>query len=194
MCLIEGEVAAEPLLHAAYEEVLVAGGNPIVNLSMQGQAATYFKHATDEQLEWVSPVSRWGAENADVRIMAMASANTRELSAVAPERQTTRQRAMEPVMTTALERAAKGEFRWALTLFPTHAYAAEAFFIDRESARKQFIVDLRRQIEVGQLLIGGHQCHPVPEPGQPIQSEQPRPQCGVSHVELLRWLAKATLR
>jgi hypothetical protein len=26
---------------------------------------------------------------------------------------------------------------------------AEAFFIDRESARKQFIVDLRRQIEVG---------------------------------------------
>jgi aminopeptidase len=126
VCLIEGEVAAEPLLHAVYEEVLVAGGNPIVNLSMQGQAATYFRHASEEQLEWVSPVSKWGAENADVRIMAMASANTRELSAVPPERQTTRQRAMEPVMRTALERAAKGEYRWALTLFPTHAYASEA--------------------------------------------------------------------
>jgi aminopeptidase len=126
VCLIEGEVAAEPLLHAVYEEVLAAGGHPIVNLSMQGQAATYFKHATDDQLEWVSPVSKWGAENADVRIMAMASANTRELSAVAPERQTARQRAMEPVMSTALARAAAGEFRWALTLFPTHAYASEA--------------------------------------------------------------------
>ncbi|MGH2990850.1 MAG: aminopeptidase [Solirubrobacterales bacterium] len=126
VCLIEGEVAAQPLLHAVYEEVLRAGGNPIVNLSMEGQAATYFKHASDEQLEWVSPVSKWAAENADARIMAMASANTRELSGVAPERQTERQRAMEPVMRTALERSAEGEYRWALTLFPTHAYASEA--------------------------------------------------------------------
>jgi aminopeptidase len=126
VCLIEGGVAAEPLLQALYEEVLMAGANPIVNLSMDGQAATYFKHATDEQLEWVSPVSKWAAENADVRIMAMASANTRELSAVPPERQTLRQRAMEPVMRTALERSAAGEYRWALTLFPTHAYASEA--------------------------------------------------------------------
>jgi aminopeptidase len=126
VCLIEGEVAAQPLLQAVYEEVLKAGGNPIVNLTMEGQAATYFKHATDEQLEWVSPVSRWAAENADARIMVMASANTRELSAVPPERQTQRQRAMEPIMSTALERAAAGEYRWALTLFPTHAYASEA--------------------------------------------------------------------
>jgi aminopeptidase len=126
VCLIEGETGAQPLLHAVYEEVLRAGGNPIVNLTMEGQAATYFKHASEEQLEWVSPVSQWAAENADARIMVMASANTRELSAVPPERQTMRQRAMEPVMRTALERAARGEYRWALTLFPTHAYASEA--------------------------------------------------------------------
>jgi aminopeptidase len=125
-CLIEGEVAAQPLLQAVYEEVLRAGGNPIVNIAMEGQAATYFKHAGDEQLEWVSPVSRWAAENADARIMVMASSNTRELSGVPPERQTQRQRAMEPIMHTALERSAAGKYKWALTLFPTHAYASEA--------------------------------------------------------------------
>jgi len=126
VCLIEGETVAEPLLRAVYEEVLRTGGHPIVNLALEGQAATYFKHASDEQLDWISPVSEWASENADARIFVMASSNTRELSQVPPERQTARQQAMEPIMRRSLERAAAGEFRWALTLFPTHAYASEA--------------------------------------------------------------------
>src|SRR5512134_1742423 len=87
VCTIEGESAAEPLLQAIYEEVLQAGGNPIVQMAMEGQAAAYFEHASDAQLEWVSPVARWAVENADVRIAVMASENTRALSAVLPERQ-----------------------------------------------------------------------------------------------------------
>lgn len=126
VCLIEGETAAEPLMQALYEEVLRAGAHPIVNLAMEGQAAAYFKHASEEQLAWVSPIAEWVAESADARIMVMAKANTRELSGVSPERQTARQRAMEPVMRKVLERSAAGQFRWALTLFPTHAYASEA--------------------------------------------------------------------
>ena len=125
-CLIEGEVSAEPLLQAVYEQVLEAGGNPIVSMSMEGQAAAYFKHASDRQLEWVSPVARWAAEEADCRIAVMAKANTRDLSQVPPERQTLRQRATQPLMETAMSRAAEGAYRWALTLFPTHAYAGEA--------------------------------------------------------------------
>ncbi len=125
-CLIEGGSPAEPLLQAVYEEVLEAGGNPIVSMSMEAQTAAYFKHATDEQLEWISPLSEWAADNADARIAVMASANTRDLSQVPPERQTRRQRATQPLMQRAMERAAEGSYRWALTLFPTNAYAAEA--------------------------------------------------------------------
>ena len=73
VCTIEGESAAEPLLQAVYEEVLKAGGNPIVNMALEDQSSAYFKHASDSQLEWVSPVSEWAVENADVRIAAMAS-------------------------------------------------------------------------------------------------------------------------
>jgi aminopeptidase len=126
VCTIEGESAAEPLLLAVYEEVLLAGGNPIVSMAMQGQTAAYFKRASDSQLEWISPLARWKAETADVSIHAMASTNVRELSQVPPERQTRRQAATREVSNRMLERAAEGSHRWALTLFPTEAYAAEA--------------------------------------------------------------------
>jgi aminopeptidase len=126
VCAVEGEATAEPLLLAIYEEVLKAGGHPILNMGAHGQAAAYFKHASDAQLDWVSPVAEWMVDKADIRIAVMASANTRELSQVPPERQTRRQAATKDLMRRAMERSAKGQFRWALTLFPTHAYASEA--------------------------------------------------------------------
>jgi aminopeptidase len=123
---IDGESAAAPLLLAVYEEVLKAGANPIMNVALDGQAAAYYRHASDAQLDWISPVSEWALEKADVRIAVGASANTRELSEVPPERQSRRQSATGELLNRALERAAKGEFRWVYTLFPTNAYAAEA--------------------------------------------------------------------
>jgi aminopeptidase len=126
VCTIEGESAAEPLLRAIYEEVLKAGGNPIVQMAMEGQSSAYFDHATDAQLDWVSPPAEWAVENADVRIAVMASENTRALSQVPPERQARRQAATKRLMKRAMERSAEGSYRWALTLYPTHAYASEA--------------------------------------------------------------------
>ncbi len=123
---IDGEAGAEPLLRAVYEEVLKAGAHPILNVSLDGLAATYYKHASDEQLEWISPMTKWMAENADVRIGIGASANTRELSAVPPERQTRRQMATGDLMARMMDRSAAGDFRWCYTLYPTNAYASEA--------------------------------------------------------------------
>jgi aminopeptidase len=123
---IDGGSEAEPLLLAVYEEVLKAGANPILNVSLDGQVASYYRHASDQQLDWVSPVSEWLLDNVDVRIAVGADVNTRELSAVPPERQTRRQRAMGDLMNRAMERSARGEFRWVYTLYPTNAYAAEA--------------------------------------------------------------------
>ena len=123
---IDGDNAAEPLLLAVYEEVLKAGGNPVLNVSLDGQAVSYFKYASDSHLDWVSPVSEWMVENVDVRIAVGASTNTRELSGVPPERQMRRQAATGDLMARAMNRSAAGEFRWCYTLFPTSAYASEA--------------------------------------------------------------------
>jgi aminopeptidase len=123
---IDGEVGAEPLLRAVYEEVLKAGAHPILNVALDGVAAAYYRHANDEQLTWVSPVTRWMVESADVRIGIGASANTRELSKVPPERQMRRQAAMGELQARMMDRSAAGEFRWCYTLYPTNAYASEA--------------------------------------------------------------------
>ena len=123
---IDGESAAAPLLLAVYEEVLKAGANPVLNIALEGQIAAYFKHASDDQLRWISPFAEWMVDNADVRIAIGASTNTRELSGVAPERQMLRQSATGDLMTRAMKRSAEGDFRWCYTLYPTSAYASEA--------------------------------------------------------------------
>ena len=126
VCLVQGETAGELLLLSLYEQVLRRGAFPIVELMMEGQSATFFKYATDTQLDWVPPPAEWGAEHADARLRVMADTNTRALSGIDPERQTRRQSAVRPLMETMMQRSAAGELRWALTLFPTQAYAAEA--------------------------------------------------------------------
>jgi aminopeptidase len=126
VCLIEGESEGEPLLQAIFEEVLAAGGQPVVNMALAEQAASFFRLGSEAQLGWVSPVAEWAVENADCRFAVMAKSNVRDLASVDPARQAIRRRAMAPLMTRSMERSAAGKYRWALTLFPTHAYASEA--------------------------------------------------------------------
>jgi aminopeptidase len=126
VCVIQSPASAEPLVQAAYEEVLRAGGLPVVQLAPDGAPAAFYELASDEQLDWVPPPAEWAAENADVRIAIMADVNPRELSRADPKKQARAQKARKPLMETSMRRAAEGEYRWALTLFPTHAYASEA--------------------------------------------------------------------
>jgi aminopeptidase len=126
VCVIQSTTTAEPLVQAVYEEVLRAGGLPVLQLAPEGASAAFYELASDEQLDWIPPTAEWAAESADVRIAIMADANARELSQTEPARQARAQRARKPLMETSMRRAAAGEYRWALTLFPTHAYASEA--------------------------------------------------------------------
>jgi aminopeptidase len=124
--VIQSTTTAEPLVQAIYEEVLRAGGNPVFNLSPEGAQAAFFDHATDDQLDFVAPPLAWGYTDADVRIAVLAEANTRALTRTDPEKQSRAQKARKPLLDASMQRAADGDYRWALTLFPTHAYAAEA--------------------------------------------------------------------
>ena len=125
-CLIEGTTAAEPLIAAVYERVIDAGGQPLVSMSFDEQASSFYSRASDAQLDWISPLQRWAAEEADCRIVIGADVNTRELSRVDPGRQTRRQAATKALMDRTFERAAEGSHRWVYTLYPTNAYASDA--------------------------------------------------------------------
>ena len=126
VCVIQSTTAAEVLVQAVYEEVLRAGGLPVMALTTDGAQAAFYELASDEQLDWVAPTSEWAAEHADVRIGIMADVNPRELSRADPAKQARSQKARKPLMETSMRRSAAGEHRWSLTLFPTHGYASEA--------------------------------------------------------------------
>src|SRR5919197_5469419 len=126
VCSIAASTAAEPLVQAVYEEVLRAGGLPIMQLQTSGALAAFYELASDEQLDWVPPTTEWTVENADVHISVMASLNTRELSRADPKKQARHQKARKQIMETSMRRSAGESDRRALTVFPTHAYASEA--------------------------------------------------------------------
>jgi len=126
VCVIQSTTAAELLVQAVYEEVLRAGGLPVMQLTTEGAQAALYDLAGGEQLDFVPPPAQWAAEHADVRIAVMADVNARELSRADPKKQARAQKARRGLMETSMKRSAAGEYRWALTLFPTQAYASEA--------------------------------------------------------------------
>src|SRR5215212_6586869 len=123
---ISGGVAAEPLLRAIFRAVLRNGGHPVLLPSFSEEQADFFHHASDEQLEYISPLERWVLEEAPVTIAVQASTNTRALSAIDPSRQSVWSRARTELRKMAFARAARGERRWSSTIFPTPAHAQDA--------------------------------------------------------------------
>ena len=126
VCVIQATTAAELLVQAVFEEVLRAGGQPVMQMTTNGAQAAFFELASGDQLDFVPPPSEWAAEQAETRIAIMSEVNSRALSRVDPKKQARAQKARRGLMETMMRRSAAGEHRWALTLFPTHSYASEA--------------------------------------------------------------------
>jgi aminopeptidase len=125
-CAIRATTNAEPLVQAIYEEILRAGGHAMFALTPVEALPSFYELANDDQLEYVPEPMRWPYETADVAFAIMADANTRALSDVDPAKQARVQKARKSLLNASMERTAKGEHRWALTMFPTQAFAAEA--------------------------------------------------------------------
>jgi aminopeptidase len=123
---VESMSLASPLLQEIYRGVLEAGGHPLPRISIEGMTETLLKHGNDEQLDWLNPARVDDIETVDVRIAVTAPKNTRRLTTVDPARQARSDRAVEPLRTRYLDRAAAGELRWVLTAYPTQAAAQDA--------------------------------------------------------------------
>jgi aminopeptidase len=123
---LESTPLAAPLVRELYRRVLDAGGHPLPRISLEGTSASLLEHGDDEQLDWVNPTRVDDIETVDVRIAVGAPGNTRRLTGVDPVRQARADRAIEPLRTRYLDRAAAGELRWVLTGYPTEASAQDA--------------------------------------------------------------------
>ena len=85
-----------------------------------------FKHANDAQLQYIPASVKLDNDTTDVEINVMADVNTKALTNIDPSRMALRARANAEMNRMFMERAARGEVRWTLTLFPTQAHAQEA--------------------------------------------------------------------
>jgi len=124
--VIEADALAAPLIRAVYAHVLQTGGHPLVLAQLEGLDETFFRYASEEQLKHVSEVSKLIINTYDVRIALVADHNTKALSNIDPARMVLRSRARTELMETFMRRAAAGELKWTLTIFPTNAFAQDA--------------------------------------------------------------------
>jgi aminopeptidase len=117
---------AEELALAVYAAALKAGAHVFVQNSLPDAEEIFYKYASDAQLDFISPVRRLITETFDASLVIEALHNTRTLSGVDPARMARARKAGAPLGKLFMERAARGEMRWCLTVYPTHAMAQEA--------------------------------------------------------------------
>jgi aminopeptidase len=117
---------AEELTLAVYEELIKAGSFPYIVNEVPGSQEIFFKYANDDQLDYISPVTKMLFETYDASINLWSDYNTRRLSGADNAKIARTRRASSPLMKTSMQRTAAGEFRWVLTAYPTHAMAQEA--------------------------------------------------------------------
>ena len=117
---------ADELTLAVYEEVIKAGGHPFVVNEVPGVEEIFLKFASDEQLDYVSPISKLVLETFDASIAIWTETNTRELSGIHPERLSRNRKAQSALMKTSMQRSAEGSYKWTLTVYPNNSMAQEA--------------------------------------------------------------------
>ncbi|MCJ7718085.1 MAG: aminopeptidase [Anaerolineales bacterium] len=123
---IEATTAAEPLVRALYQEILMHGGHPYPMLKIPEQDKELFSLANDDQLKHIDQLRTQAYEQFESRIRIYSLTNPSQLSGFPPEKQTQFQKAKMPILKTQMERGEKDEFKWVTTLFPTAAYAKQA--------------------------------------------------------------------
>ena len=123
---ISGPPAALPLISEVYRQVLTAGGHPWLKLAPEELDEFFLKMASEAQLDYLNPLSRFEIERIDCSISIWAEENTRSLTRCDPEKMRRSQAARKPLMDIFMRRAAEKKLHWVGTQYPTQACAQEA--------------------------------------------------------------------
>lgn len=117
---------AGELTLAVYKEAIKAGAHPMIHNALPGTEEIFYQFASDEQIDFISPVHKLIAESFDARLILGAEYNTRRLSSIDPKRIAHARTAAAPLFKLYRERVAKQQLNWCYTEFPTQASAQEA--------------------------------------------------------------------
>jgi aminopeptidase len=126
LVVINGSTLAADLIRETYRLALHAGANPVVQTQLPGLAEILLPEGSDEQLASISPVEQILNERVDAELRIIAEENTKALSGVSGDRIRQFASARQSLRQNRMKRAAEGDLRWSLTLFPTQAHAQDA--------------------------------------------------------------------
>ncbi|OGN93574.1 MAG: hypothetical protein A2Z71_10735 [Chloroflexi bacterium RBG_13_50_21] len=123
-------ISASPLVSemtlAAYEEAVKAGAHVLVEQPLEEASELFYQFASDEQLDFISPVRKLIVETFDADLRIEASSNRRMLSGVNPDRIARNAKARAGLSKTFIDRSARKELSWCLTVYPNNANAQDA--------------------------------------------------------------------
>ncbi len=117
---------AEELNLAIYEEAIKAGAHVYVDQRMPGIEEIFYKYASDEQLDYISPIRQVIADTFDASLYIDAVHNSRSLSGIDGARMARSRKAGAAIFNKLMKRSADGTYRWCLTVYPTHSMAQDA--------------------------------------------------------------------
>lgn len=124
--VIRAGVQAEPLLKELYRCILEVGAHPTLWPELGWPEELLFNLGSDEQISYIHKTTALYYEEYDCLIRVLSEQNTKHLNGVEPRKFALFTQARGKLMNTYMDRAASGAFRWALTLYPTNAYAQDA--------------------------------------------------------------------
>ncbi|MDD5135575.1 MAG: aminopeptidase, partial [Phycisphaerae bacterium] len=123
--LINSTYLAEELLKEVYAQALKAGAHPELKIALDGTDKIFYDNASDSQLEYISPLSKYVYEKYDAVLNVVAPFNVKELQNVDPAKKQKCSSARADLNKLFMQRAAADELRWTLCVFPTGAEAQE---------------------------------------------------------------------
>lgn len=170
------ELDGRPLVESCYKAIVRRGAYPVVRLDLPGLSEYFVEHAPEAMLSYLPPLSLYEAQAVDARIRIAAEHDTRAMSRVDPRRQAAVDRTRMPLRREAMKR------RWALTQFPTQAYAndagmtlaeyegfvSRALFLDRDDPIASWVDLGRRQAGLVEFMSGVSDLH-IEGPGTDIR-------------------------
>ena len=119
-------IYAKDLVRAVYKRVLQRGGNPIVRTGLGDMAELFIKYASDEQLDYIDPISKLEYESADKFISIGSPLNTKSMAHADLNKLARRGKATKILSELLMKRSAEGNAKWVIADVPTHALAQEA--------------------------------------------------------------------
>ncbi|MCP4228784.1 MAG: aminopeptidase [bacterium] len=130
--VIYGPAVTEQLIEAAYREAVKAGAVVKTVIALPNLSYHLYDLASDKQLDYLWETDKQMVEEADAMLYFQGATNTRSLSGADPAKVARAQKTGGPIFKRRMERSAKGELRWAISLFPTEAGAQEANMSTRD--------------------------------------------------------------